>query len=112
MTSKAYKPGPRQAYIPAPDAPTKADPRYDNPILNERETTHGDYIKTSSFAQQVKMLMRETQGWRMLTCDQQESLDMNATKVARILSGNSCEPDHWDDIAGYANLVSANLRRR
>ena len=36
-----------------------------------------------------------------------ESLDMNCSKVARIISGDCAAADHWDDIAGYARLVSA-----
>jgi hypothetical protein len=33
-----------------------------------------------------------------------EALEMICTKIARILSGNPNDPDHWKDIAGYAEL--------
>ena len=34
---------------------------------------------------------------------------MISTKLARIASGNPNELDHWKDIAGYADLSSAQL---
>jgi hypothetical protein len=36
---------------------------------------------------------------------------MIAMKIARILSGNSNFADHWEDIEGYARLVSNELER-
>ena len=73
-------------------------------LLDEREKTHGDYREVASLAQGFKGLMRRQPGWVDLTMTQQESLDMIATKIARILSGDAHEPDHYKDIAGYALL--------
>lgn len=42
--------------------------------------------------------------WDNLAACHQESIDMILTKISRIVSGNPSEPDHWDDIAGYAFL--------
>lgn len=55
-------------------------------------------------AQAIKSIMRTEEGWYSLTDTQRESLDLIATKMARILSGDASEPDHWEDIAGYAML--------
>lgn len=33
-------------------------------------------------------------------------------KLARIMSGNSFDPDHWHDIAGYSSLVVREIERR
>lgn len=41
-----------------------------------------------------------------LTDVQRESIDLIATKLARICCGDPNHRDHWDDIAGYATLVS------
>jgi hypothetical protein len=30
-------------------------------------------------------------------------------KLARVIAGNPNEPDHWRDIAGYAELVVRSL---
>jgi hypothetical protein len=32
---------------------------------------------------------------------------MIAVKISRILTGDAGEPDHWDDIQGYAHLGKA-----
>lgn len=78
--------------------------KYDNAILNERETTHGDYQITAMIAQELKDVIGAHNS--KLSAVQRESLDLICTKIARILSGDSKTRDHWDDIAGYANLVS------
>jgi hypothetical protein len=85
---------------------------YQNEVLNERETTHGDYAVTADIAQCLKDRVRFYGGKYCgeLTLIQKESLDLICTKIARILSGNPNEPDHWKDIAGYANLVSERLK--
>lgn len=86
-----------------------ADGPYQNPLLNERNATHGDFLSNASLSQQTKMIWRETMGWHHLTVDQRESLDMIAHKVGRILSGDPNFKDHWADISGYADLIAERL---
>jgi Domain of unknown function (DUF6378) len=78
--------------------------------LAERSKTHGDYIVNAELSQTMKAWFRERPGWAKLRGVQQESLDMIATKISRILSGNPEEIDHWVDIAGYAQLIIARLK--
>ena len=82
------------------------------PILEEREKTHGDYIHVSRCAQLQKDNFRKYSGWQNLGAAKQESLDLIATKIARILNGDPNETDHWRDIAGYANLVVEILGKK
>jgi hypothetical protein len=82
---------------------------YDLPILNERETTHGDYGKTAETAQGLKRVMYDAR--RLPTAAMRESIDLICTKMARIANGDASEPDHWRDIAGYASLVAERLER-
>jgi hypothetical protein len=74
-------------------------------ILNERQKTHGDYYNTAATAQALKDEMRRGKNWKSLDDMQRETLEMAATKIGRILSGNPHEIDHWKDIAGYAQLI-------
>ena len=74
----------------------------------ERETTHGPYSDTSIIAQGLKRIVRNKSSSKIMPI-QAESLDMICSKMARILSGNPDEPDHWKDIAGYALLVHDSL---
>lgn len=75
--------------------------------LSAREVTHGKYRDTAEIAQELKGVVRKNDA--QLTDPQRETLDLICTKIARILSGNPNEPDHWHDIAGYARLIEKEL---
>jgi hypothetical protein len=73
-------------------------------LTGERKKTHGDW-KTQAFAtNELKLTLRAAPGWERMASWQQEALDMICTKMGRITCGDPNEPDHWDDIAGYAHL--------
>lgn len=76
-----------------------------NEILSEREQQYGQYIMVSTIAQGIKKIMRESPNYKMMPVYMQESLDMIANKLARILNGNYYHMDSWNDIAGYAGLA-------
>jgi hypothetical protein len=78
-------------------------------ILHERQKTHGSFIEHSQLAQSLKLQLRDCQTWDELSDMQRESLEMICHKIARVMCGNSCHKDHWDDIAGYATLVAQDL---
>jgi Domain of unknown function (DUF6378) len=74
-----------------------------DPLLVEREKTHGDFKITADTSQQIKELLSRRCISRLPPV-QREALDMIAVKIARILSGDpNCE-DHWVDLANYARL--------
>lgn len=75
-------------------------------LLSEREKTHGDYAETARIIQRLKDVMHNADGWARCSSMQRESLDMIANKIGRILAGHPNFDDHWDDIAGYAALVT------
>ena len=80
-------------------------------LLGERQKSHGTYSEVSSICQAIKRTMRQSSGWDHLANEQAEALEMIAMKIARILSGNASFADHWEDIEGYARLVSNELQR-
>ena len=86
-----------------PNAPTLADE-----ILDDRQKTHGDFGEVAVIAQGIKTIIQNNA--EFLTSDQNEALDMIATKIARILSGDANEPDHWVDIVGYATLALRSIQ--
>lgn len=82
-------------------------------ILNERGQRHGHFAVHSAMSQELKTAfhrctqMRTTgDKKRSLTPYQQEAIEMILHKIARICAGDPDFHDHWDDIAGYATLVS------
>ena len=87
--------------------------KYDNDLLNEREKTHGDFDETVTISQELKRTMR----WAMngkgsrYTDRMRESLELIATKLARLFSGSPFDPEHWRDIAGYATLIAEHLEQ-
>lgn len=78
-------------------------------ILTERSKTHGEYATHCKMAQDMKVVVRNSPNSAKLTPAMMDGLDMIIHKVARVLNGNPFHKDHWDDIAGYATLVSKEL---
>lgn len=74
-------------------------------IIDERQKTHGDFYRVAGTAQELKDVLRRGKTWKVLDDTERETLEMIATKIGRILSGNPHEIDHWRDIAGYAQLI-------
>jgi hypothetical protein len=80
-------------------------------LLAERGKTHGDFGTHALITQELKGVMVEqgAQNWKSLSDVQKEALEMIQHKIGRILAGNPDHKDHWDDIVGYAKLVSDRL---
>jgi len=77
-------------------------------ILLERQKTHGSFKTHALITQSLKKVASET-AVSSLTHSQAEALEMILHKIGRILNGNPNHKDHWDDIAGYATLISREL---
>ena len=77
--------------------------------LAERDKRYGGFINNASIAQRIKMVMRSTLVWDGLTYDKREALEMIASKIGRMLSGDPEYVDNWHDIAGYAVLIEKRL---
>ena len=78
-------------------------------LLQNRQCSHGDYPSKSEYIQKMKSLTRSQTGWSKLTSSQKESLDNIFQKVGRVITGDNNFKDHWDDISGYATLISEKL---
>lgn len=80
-----------------------------NTLLDEREKVHGEFFHTAMLAQGIKSNLHPH-----LAADLDpiipEAIDMIASKLARIASGNPLHLDHWVDIAGYATLAANFVR--
>lgn len=75
------------------------------PLLETRQTTHGNFEDNAIISQSIKDMFRSAPGWKRLTDIERESMDMIALKFSRILSGKSMSKQHWEDVVGYAKLV-------
>ena len=78
-------------------------------ILSDREQTHGPFREVAGYSQAIKTLMRSSRNWQRLDVAQAQALEVVADKVARILCGDPSYLDHWQDGAGYFELVVRDL---
>ena len=81
-----------------------------NKTLDERGERYGKFRNHAELSQQLKQAMKEKATWWDLSPSQQESLEMIANKIARILNGDPNYADNWHDIAGYATLIDLQLQ--
>jgi hypothetical protein len=81
-----------------------------NKILSDRPSIHGEFAENSRATWEMLRAMQHERNWPTLSDQQRHALYMIAHKMARISCGDPNEPDHWDDIAGYAKCVANRLR--
>jgi len=77
--------------------------------LQERGTRYGEFNEHARITQNIKAAMVCSPNWEILTPAMQESLEMIAHKIGRILNGDPTYKDSWADIVGYARLVEQKL---
>ena len=73
-------------------------------LLEERNNTHGSFIVNGRVSQRLKEVFRAEPGWDNLNIVHREAIDHICGKFGRIMAGQPTYDDHWDDIAGYAQL--------
>lgn len=84
-------------------------------LLDARGRTHGDFVDHARITNKLKyvlsdeVLARDKRGQPRPSDAALESLSMICHKIGRIIAGTWDTADHWDDIAGYARLVSRSL---
>ena len=81
-----------------------------NKTLDERGERYGKFRYHAELSQKLKQEMKKKATWWDLSPSQQESLEMIANKIARILNGDPTYADNWHDIAGYATLIDLQLQ--
>jgi len=78
-------------------------------LLAERGKVHGEFKDHARVTQGLKLVMQNEGRYGLLPLHHREALEMIVHKIGRILAGDPNHRDHWDDIAGYARLVSQRI---
>ena len=78
-------------------------------ILSEREKTHGSFETHANCTQLLEDTFYSFKPSHFYNSVMREGLHMIFHKLGRIAAGSITHKDHWDDIAGYATLVSRSL---
>ena len=79
--------------------------------LGLRENRYGEFRNVSETSQWLKDIMRGGASWKGMEPFMQESLDLIANKLARIVNGDPFYDDSWHDIGGYAKLVEIEIAK-
>jgi hypothetical protein len=79
--------------------------------LGLRENRYGEFKNVSETSQWLKDIMRGGASWKGMEPFMQESLDLIANKLARIVNGDPFYDDSWHDIGGYAKLVEIEIAK-
>ena len=79
--------------------------------LEQRENRYGEYKDVSATSQWLKDIMHAGDSWNAMEPYMQESLDLIANKLARIVNGDPFYDDSWHDVGGYAKLVEIELAK-
>ena len=85
--------------------------------LEDRGPKYGPFSEMACTAQRLKDIMRSAPVGGMISRPptsyaQCEALDLIATKIARILTGDPDYLDSWVDIQGYVQLAIDDIKRR
>ena len=81
-------------------------------ILAEREKTHGSFSVHANCTQTLEDTFYAFKDRSFFTAVQLEAVHMIFHKLGRIAAGSPHFRDHWDDVAGYATLVSRDISSR
>jgi hypothetical protein len=73
-----------------------------DPLLQEREKTHGSFWKNAEIQQKLLSVLKDYDLQDFIPV-QRTAIEMICLKLARTMS-NPKYKDNWDDIAGYAKL--------
>lgn len=77
--------------------------------LKERGSSYGGFVEQSRVAQNIKLSLKDSRNWELLSDDKKEALETIATKFSRILNGDPEYQDNWHDIIGYSKLIENEL---
>lgn len=78
-------------------------------VLHERGKRYGEYPDHAMITQDIKRAIHSGRSWESCNPHMQETLDMIAHKIGRIVNGDPYYVDSWTDIIGYARLTEKEL---
>ena len=94
------------------EQPAPVEPKPETGVdatLAERGARYGAFRDNAGVAQSIKAILDGHPRWHTLTACQREALHHIASKIARIMNGDSNYLDNWHDIACYATLVEKDI---
>lgn len=81
-------------------------------VLEERGKTHGDFAVVATIYDELLQPIEKSPNWNSMSSAQRLAITMILSKLARAVTGNADEVDHYRDVAGYAQLVVRDLEKK
>lgn len=81
-------------------------------ILKDRTSKYGDYRDNANITQDCMSILMAGRSASRLNQMHKEGIHMIVHKLSRIVNGDPDLNDSWDDIAGYARLVSERILQK
>ena len=78
-------------------------------ILEDRGGKYGDFTYNAEVTQACMDILMHASNAQALNNNHKEAIHMIVHKLSRIVNGDPDLHDSWDDIAGYAKLVSDRI---
>ena len=97
---------------PVPDTEASETRGVVEDTLTERGKNYGDFTDNADYAQRIKQVFYDSKAWCTMPTYMQEALDLIASKLGRMLSGDPFYLDNWHDIGGYTTLVEQRIKQR
>ena len=80
--------------------------------LRDEVATNGPFEDTATLAQAIKMVFRRGRNWDALPPEAKEALELTASAVARVLTGDATAIEHWNTIAINARQRAKGLDQK
>lgn len=86
-------------------------------ITKARGSVYGPFLHNAVVGQAIRSALRNLPNpdndrhWEDLPLDVREGLDYIAGKMSRIVTGDPEYLDNWDDIGGFAKIVTDRIRK-
>ncbi len=80
-------------------------------LLATRGKTHGDYSEQARATMEVMRTLQKCSRWKDMTDEHVIGIQNIVFKLTRAACGDPMEPDHFDDVGGYAKLISQYIRK-
>lgn len=80
--------------------------------LRDEAIVNGPFEDTAPLAQALKMVFRRGRSWEALPPESKEALELTATSIARILTGDATDVGHWNTVAVMARQRAKALDQK
>ena len=88
---------------------TKVQPHEFDDNIRDKQAFNGSMADISQIAQALKFALRRGKNWDTLSMGAKEVLELMATRIARILSGDPNSAEHWNKLAALARAIGKPL---